>query len=206
MKLPTGAWAVYEQKSTDYSGNITKAKINLAAIKKTANSRWCEMSINQNGQVVRIMKGLFMDNGDLKEFIIQEKNKPPEKWPVPVGQDKQKDHWVEKERTKEKLIVKAGTFDCEHIILVREAETSTQAGNLKMTVRTEFTFEKWISNSPEFKGLVKEIKTWHMTKNVRHKLDPTRTYPTMKKDKTSTEITELIEFHPQGAVSKITTH
>ena len=75
---------------------------------------------------------------------------------------------------------------------------------LKMIVRTEYTFKKWISNSPEFKGPVKEIKTSHMIKNVRHKLDPARTYPNMKKDKTSTEITELMEFHPQGAVSKMT--
>ncbi|MCD4722890.1 MAG: hypothetical protein K8S13_23990 [Desulfobacula sp.] len=28
----------------------------------------------------------------------------------------------------------------------------------------------------------------------------------MKKDKTSIEIVELMEFHPQGAVSKITSH
>ena len=43
-----------------------------------------------------------------------------------------------------------------------------------------------------------------MIKNVRHKLDPARTYPNMKKDKTSTEIIELMEFHSQGAVSKMT--
>ena len=144
-----------------------------------------------------------MDNGDLKEFVIQEKNKTPEKWPVSMAQNKQKFDWVEKERTKEKLIVKAGTFGCEHIVLVRKAETSTESGNLEMIVRTEYIFEKWISNSPKFKGLVKEIKTSRMIKNVRHKLDPARTYPNMKKDKTSTKIIELIEFHPQGAVSKM---
>ena len=166
------------------------------------------MSTNQEGRAARVMKGLFMDNGDLKEFIFQKGNKPPEKWPVPAVQNKQKDndHWVEKERKKEKLSIKAGTFNCEHIILVREAKSSTQAGNLKMIVRSEYTHEKWISNSPKFKGLVKEVKTSRMIKNVVHKLDPARKYPNMKKDKTSIEIIELIKFHPKGAVSKITTH